>query len=214
MFLKAVVFDLDGTIADTIPLTVYSLKEVTRELTNKELSDEEILAEFGPIDTEIIKKLVDNHLSESSVEMYINHFRDNFDKFVKPIEGIKELLSILKEKGVRIGLFTGRSLRGTHVVLEKLGVKQYFDEILAGDDTQNPKPDPEGIIKVLQKLDASCRESAYVGDFDVDIQASKAAGTFSILALWSSTGNKENIKLNPDKYFNSPYEFATWLNSL
>lgn len=213
MNLKAVVFDLDGTLADTIPLTVFSLKEVTRELTGKELSDEDILAEFGPIDTEIIRKLVDNDMSERSVDVYIQNFTDNFNRFVKPIDGIEKLLKYLKEYGFRIGLFTGRSRLACHIVLEKLGIRQYFDEIFAGDDTSNPKPDPEGILKTFEKLNIPGGECAYVGDCDVDVLASKAAGSTSILALWSSTGNKDNIKFNPDKYFYKPQEFIDWLES-
>ncbi|MCX7709663.1 MAG: HAD family hydrolase [Clostridia bacterium] len=211
MNLKAVIFDLDGTIADTIPLTVFSLKEVTKELTNAELSDEEILAKFGPIDTEIIRTLVDNDNKEIAAEKYVQHFSTHFESFVKPMDGIKELLKYLKSKNIKVGLFTGRSQRVTHIILEKLDVKQYFDEILAGDHTKKPKPDPEGILLTLDKLKVSSNESAYVGDFDVDVLASKAAGTLLILALWSSTGNRNNIKCDPDQYFDSPYGFIHWL---
>ncbi|MCX7922895.1 MAG: HAD-IA family hydrolase [Clostridia bacterium] len=213
MSFKSIVFDLDGTIADTIPLTIYSLREVTRELTGKVLTDEDILKEFGPIDTEIIKKLVDNDKREISAEAYIDSFSKNFDGFVKPIEGIIELLQYIKSRNIKVGLFTGRSIRVARIILKNLNVYQYFDEILAGDDTTNPKPDPEGIIKTLEKLEVKSSDSIYVGDFDVDILASRAAGTTAVLALWSSTGSVELVKLNPDKYFKSPYEFIDWLKA-
>jgi phosphoglycolate phosphatase/pyrophosphatase PpaX len=72
MNFRAIVFDMDGTIADTIPLTLYALKEAVRELTGKVYSDEEIRAEFGPTDTEIVRKLVDNENREASPEIYID----------------------------------------------------------------------------------------------------------------------------------------------
>lgn len=214
MKINAIVFDLDGTLADTVPLTIYSLKEVTRELTGKVLSDEEILKEFGPIDTEIIKKLVDNDHKEKSVEAYIDHFDKNFHRFVKPIEGINELLSFIKSRGIKIGLFSGRSLRVARMIIEKLGIQSYFDVVMGGDFTTNPKPDPEGIYNALDVLQAKNGESVYVGDFDVDIMASRAAGTISVLALWASTGEEGLTKLNPDQYFKSPYEFIEWLKSM
>ncbi len=214
MDFDAVIFDLDGTIADTIPLTVYSLKEAVIELTGKVYSDEALKKEFGPIDTEIIKKLVDDRSSEASPEIYIKHFNNNFERFVKPIEGINQLLSYIKSKKIKLGLFTGRSLRVTDIVLEKLGIRDMFDAVIAGDFTANPKPDPEGILKALEALNARSLHSIYVGDFDVDIAASKAAGTKAALALWSSTGDKKLIKLMPDIYFESPLEFINWLDKM
>lgn len=214
MNFKAIIFDMDGTIADTIPLTVYALKEAVRELTGKVYSDEEIRAEFGPTDTEIVKKLVDNKNGEASTELYIDFFKSNFDRFIKPIEGINELLAFIKSKGIKLGLFTGRSHRVTTIILEKLGMNHMFDVIVAGDFTKRPKPDPEGILKALDALNTDGSDSIYVGDFDVDIAASKAAGTKSALALWSSTGDEELIKLKPDMYFRSPYEFIDLLKSL
>lgn len=213
MNFKAIVFDMDGTIADTIPLTVYALKEAARELTGKVYSDEEIREEFGPIDTEIVKKLVNNENREASPEIYIDIFKNNFDRFIKPIDGINELLAFIKSKGIKLGLFTGRSHIVTMIILEKLGMKKMFDVIVAGDFTKKPKPHPEGILKALEALSVDSTDSIYVGDFDVDIAASKAAGTKSALALWSSTGDEKLIKLKPDMYFKSPYEFMDLIKS-
>jgi len=211
MDIKAVIFDLDGTIADTIPLTVFSIQEVIREFSGLELSTDEVLKEFGPIDTDIVRKYVTGEKEEPGVEAYIKHFSENFCRFVNPIGGIRELLEYIKSRGIKVGLFTGRSLRVTKIVLEKLGIADFFDEIMAGDFTQNPKPDPEGILKTLKKLGVSGNKSIYVGDYEVDIRASKAAGTLSVLALWSSTGSEALIKYNPDKFFKSPYDFLNWL---
>jgi phosphoglycolate phosphatase/pyrophosphatase PpaX len=63
----------------------------------------------------------------------------------------------------------------------------------------------------LDRLQATPEESIYVGDFDVDIEASRSAGTMSVLALWSSTGSEKLIGLKPDLYFRSPYTFLSWL---
>lgn len=214
MQIDAIIFDLDGTIADTIPITIYSLKEVTKELTGKTLSDEEILKEFGPIDTQIIKNLFTNDKQDMCEEVYIKHFTEHFDKIVKPIDGMKELISYIKSKGIKLGIFTGRSLRATHIILEKLGILNLFDAVIAGDSTKKPKPDPEGINIVLKELGVKNANSIYAGDFDVDIQASRNAGTMSVLALWSSTGSKKLIELKPDKYFETPYEFIDWLKEI
>ncbi len=211
MQLDAVIFDLDGTIADTIKLTIYSIKEYVRIKTGKQYRDEDILAEFGPIDTYIIRKLIPNNTDENFIDDYVKFVSECFDAMVKPIEGISEMLSFIKRRGIKIALFTGRSRITAELVLEKLQIKQYFDNIIAGDDTSKFKPDPEGIIKSLAVLGVKPENSAYVGDFDVDIQASRNAATRAIVALWSATANRELLKLNPDAAFETPSEFVNWI---
>lgn len=211
MLLHAIVFDLDGTIADTIPLTVLSLRKVILKFTGNDRSDEEIIGEFGPIDTRIARKLAGDGNGEEAEEDYIRHFTEQFDSYVTPIEGMQELLQSIKEKGIKIGLFTGRSLRATEIVLDKLSIRDYFDVIIPGDDTEKAKPDPEGILLALGKLHVKPSAAAYVGDFAVDILASKAAGTVSVLALWSSTGNSKLVDLHPDEHFATTREFIKWL---
>lgn len=211
MYLKAIVFDLDGTIADTIPLTVRSLHQVILRYSGKDLSDEEIIKEFGPIDTQIARKFIEDGNGEEAEEEYIRLYSELFDHYVKPIAGMQELLQAIKAKGIQVGLFTGRSLRSTEITLEKLSIRHCFDVIIPGDDTKKPKPDPEGILLALDKLGVKTCEAAYVGDFAADILASKAAGTVSVLALWSSTGNKELLELNPDQYFTATSAFWDWL---
>lgn len=210
MRIKAVVFDLDGTLADTIPLTVFSIKEVVKKYTGKELTDEDVLNEFGPIDTEIVKKLTGEINTEVCVEDYVKHFSDNYEKFVENIDGITELIKYLKRENYRLGLFTGRGRRVAEIILEKLRLRNYFDEIMAGEDSSKPKPDPEGILKILDRLKVRPEESIYVGDFESDIQASRSAGALSVLALWTPSASHELKKHNPDKYFESPYEFISW----
>jgi pyrophosphatase PpaX len=214
MKFKAAIFDLDGTLADTIPLTIYSIKETIKRFTGKDLSDEEVLNEFGPVDLEIVKKFVPEDKREEAVECYINLFSDKFNEFIKPIDGVKELLKALKLKGMKLGLFTGRGITVAEIIIEKLGLKEYLDVILAGEHTKKPKPDPEGIILALDTLGVNCSESIYTGDFDADIMASRAAGTFSVLALWSSTKSEKLIDLKPDKYFYSPLEFKEWIENI
>jgi phosphoglycolate phosphatase/pyrophosphatase PpaX len=214
MKVDAVIFDLDGTLADTIPLTVYALKKAALELSEIEYSDEEILSEFGPIDTEIIKKLLYYKQDDIAPDVYLNHFESSFNDFVKPIEGIEILLDFIRSNGIKLGLFTGRSRRATEIIIERLGFRGMFDILISGDDTKKPKPDPEGILKALDMLVADKESSFYVGDFDVDILASKSAGVKSVLVLWSSSGDDRHNKHNPDYCFKNPSEFIDVLEEI
>lgn len=211
--IKTAIFDLDGTLADTIPLTLEALRRAAYDFTGVEYSDDMLLQKFGPVDTEIIKDLVSEKDREASVELYVQYFEKLFDSYVKHFDGIIDLFEFLKDKEINVGLYTGRSMRVTKIILKSIGIEDYFNEIASGDDTKVPKPDPEGINLVLKRLGATPSESFYAGDFDVDIEASRRAGVKSILALWSSTGNEELIKLNPDAYFKSIGSFVDWLRN-
>lgn len=213
MNFESVVFDLDGTLADTLPLTVFALKEAVRILEGVTLTDEEVLKEFGPIDTDILKAFIKEENHPEAIELYVKLFTDKFDEFVRPIWGIGELLEYLNENNIKMGLFTGRGIRVTEIILDRLEIKKYFQTVISGEQTKNPKPDPEGINLALKKLGTVSSKSIYVGDFGSDILASKAAGTTSVLALWAATGNEELIKLEPNAYFKSPYDFIEWLKS-
>ncbi|HEY9060455.1 MAG TPA: HAD hydrolase-like protein [Pseudobacteroides sp.] len=214
MKVDAVIFDLDGTLADTIPLTVHALKMAVMELSDIEYSDEEILREFGPIDTEIIKKLLKYKKDDVAPDVYMKHFESNFNDYVKPIEGVDILLNFIRSNGIKLGLFTGRSRRATNIIIEKLGFSGMFDVLIPGDDTKKPKPDPDGILMALDILSAAKESSFYVGDFDVDILASKAAGVKSVLALWSSSKDEKLKENNPDYCFTKPAEFIDVLKDL
>lgn len=214
MALKAVIFDLDGTVADTLPLTIKSLKEASFAASGVERTGQEILDEFGPIDTDIARKLAGKGREYEAEELYVKVFSRDFDNSVKPVPGMNELLLELKKRGIRIGLFTGRSKRVTEIVIKRLGIGMFFDAIVAGDDTARPKPDPEGILLALEKLGVNPPESMYAGDFDVDIKAGKAAGTISALIAWASDEFRASGCEKPDVRFDKPQEFIDWLDRI
>lgn len=211
MDLKALIFDLDGTIADTVPLTILSIKETVKQFTGRTLSDEEVLAEFGPIDTEIVRKLVNSEESDAAIEEYVAHFDNHFEEYVPIIDGMEELLKCIKNKGIKLGLYTGRGLRVANIVLARLGFDKYFDLLLAGDHVTKPKPDPEGILLACNKLGVEPCDAAYIGDFDVDIVAARKAGTTAVLALWASNASGNLIEHKPDHSFKKASEFMEWL---
>lgn len=208
---QAVIFDLDGTLADTIPLTIYAIKEAVKNIQGRELSDREVFDAFGPVDTGMLETFVPRERVSEAVELYVKIFEEEFDAFIRPIPGIVDLLQALSEENIKIGIFTGRGLRVSEIILDKLEIRSYFQVIVSGEMTKNPKPNPEGIFLALDRLQASSKESLYVGDFGSDIKASKAAGTTSVLALWSSTAKEKFIALNPDQYFRNTHDFLDWL---
>lgn len=213
MKFEAVIFDMDGTLADTIPLTVYALQETILKYTGRQYSDQEILDHFGPTEINILKDFVRENQIEEALELYVECFSENFTRFIKPMEGIQDLLGYLQSQEIKIGLFTGRSERVTKIILDRLGILGYFKTVITGDHTKEFKPDPEGVKLALKNLHTDPSRSIYAGDYDVDILASKAAGTTSVLVLWSSTASEDPLDLEPDQAFRTPFQFIDWLKT-
>ncbi|CUS76350.1 pyrophosphatase PpaX [Candidatus Kryptonium thompsonii] len=210
MGIKCVIFDLDGTIAQTNELIFESFNYIAEKYTGRRFSNEEIPSLFfGPPEEGGIRKLLqlfssDNKVLqnidfyvESAVNEFYSYYEKNHDK-AKVYPGIKETLSFLKHKGLKLALFTGKGKITTSITLRKLGLEHFFDIVITGDDVKYHKPFGEGIKKILDKLGLKPDEAILVGDAVSDVSAGREAGVKIISALWDSYGKDKVINLNPD----------------
>lgn len=169
--IKAVIFDLDGTIADTLPLCIRAFRQSIEPLIGRSVSDAEIIATFGPSEEGTIMALAPNHY-EKGVAEYLQNYEVYHEMCPSPFAGVKELLQTLKEKGVRIAMVTGKGKYSTAISLKQFGLQNYFEFIETGMPGGPRKP--EGIQVVLNHLsDLDKGGVIYVGDAPSDITASK-----------------------------------------
>lgn len=207
---KCVIFDLDGTVAQTNELIFETFNYIAQKYTGKVFSSEEIPSIFfGPPEEGGIRKLLQlfsnsedilNNLdfyTKSAVEEFYSYYEQNHNK-AKVYSGIKELLSSLKKKGIKIAIFTGKGKVTTYITLRKLGIEEFFDVVITGDDVKEYKPSSEGIRKIMNILGLTPEEVVFVGDAVGDVVAGKEAGVKVISALWDSYGKEKVIKLKPD----------------
>jgi phosphoglycolate phosphatase-like HAD superfamily hydrolase len=209
MKIKTVIFDLDGTIADTLPLCIAAFKKSVEPLLNKEISEEEIIATFGPSEEGTIRKLIPQH-EEAGVAAYLQHYEQLHYTCPSAFVGIADLLEFLKRKGVQLAMVTGKGIHSTRLSLKQFGLEQYF-EIMETGAPQGPNK-INGIRNVLTRLNADKNESIYVGDAPSDIVYCKEVGIPIAAAAWASTTDAEVLKkLNPDWLFNTVDEFKNWI---
>ncbi|CUT00085.1 HAD family hydrolase [Candidatus Chrysopegis kryptomonas] len=209
MKIKCVIFDLDGTIAQTNELIFETFNYIAKKYTGKIFTPEEITTQFfGPPEEGGIRKLLELSEDENvkknfdefvkvAVEEFYEYYRSNHHK-ARVYEGIKDLLSFLKSKGLKLAIFTGKGKITTSITLEKLGLTDFFDIIITGDDVKFHKPSGEGIKKILDELALTPDEAILVGDAVSDVKAGKEAGVKVISALWDSYGKEKVISLKPD----------------
>jgi HAD superfamily hydrolase (TIGR01549 family) len=208
---KGIIFDIDGTLTSTNQLIFNSFNFIANKYLNKTFTDEEIISMFGPTEDVILKEWCKEDYEKARKDYY-NDYRSNH-RIAKLYSGIKELLDYLKKKNILLSIFTGKGRQASLITLEELGIKDYFDMIVTGDDVNNHKPSSEGIMKFILSYDLNKDEVLMIGDSPGDVRASKEAGVKIASALWDSYAAEKVEGLGSDYYFNSVTELKEFLDS-
>lgn len=209
--IKAVIFDLDGTLGNTIPLCVEAFRIAIEPLIGRTISDEEIIETFGPSEEGTIKAFIPDKYDQG-VSDYLYNYEKLHKKFPKPFDGIISLLNDLKQRNIRIAMVTGKGMHSTNITLQKFGITHLFEKIETGHIEGARKF--EGINAVLDYFhDLDKNEIIYVGDAPSDIIACNQVGISVIAAAWAETAEPERLsELKPDEIFYSINDFTNWIN--
>ncbi|WLD95350.1 HAD family hydrolase [Alkalihalobacillus sp. AL-G] len=201
--IKAVIFDFDGTLADTLPICFHAFQAVFKEFDDIDITDGEIKAMFGPSETGIIKENLLNKNQDRAIELYYEKYTKNHRNLVPDNEEMNNLLLYLKRKGYKLAIVTGKARRSLNISLECLNMKEFFDVVITGDDVNKPKPHPEGINKALKQLNIENNEAIFLGDSDADILAGKAADIYTVGVHWLLNYQTQRFNVKPNTIFRS-----------
>jgi phosphoglycolate phosphatase-like HAD superfamily hydrolase len=208
-FLRGVIFDLDGTLADTLPLCVAAFRASIEPVAGRTLSDEEIMATFGPSEEGTIRALVPGGF-EDCLEEYLKYYESMHDAYSVPFDGITSLLDELRSAQVRLAVVTGKGARSAAISLKVLGLEQYFTLVKPGSP-QGPRKDL-AILEVLKEWDLAPGETVYVGDAPTDVLAARKVGCCVASACWASTAQASALEtLQPDAVVQTVHELKDWL---
>lgn len=205
--IKAVVFDLDGTLGDTMDMCVANVYEVFEHYGVKpELGS--IFETFGASEDGTFNKLLPEH-AEEAFKMYVDVTRKNHHRCPAPFDGIKEIFDFLQGK-VKIGLITGKSRQAARVTLGVFDLWDRFDEIITGEPLHFKKV--EDMQNICEIFGTKPENSVYLGDMDTDIICANKAGFISCAAVWCGTTDKEAVAAShPDYTFSTTQEFLNFL---
>ena len=202
---EAVIFDLDGTLADTIPLIVASFNAAVGPVAGKAFSQAEVIARFGPPDTLMLRKEVGDERWADVTEVYHAHYEANHGGVVV-FEGVREMLRALRDAGVPMGVMTGKGRRTADITLRALGWEAWFPAVITADEAVRAKPSPDGPLEVARMLGVEAGRCAFVGDAPADIKAGRAAGMTTIAAGWHAVYREKVRALRPDVWAERPGE--------
>ncbi|WP_053220075.1 HAD family hydrolase [Virgibacillus senegalensis] len=210
--MKAIIFDFDGTLANTLPINIFGFQEVFKKFDQKDYSKEQIKDMFGPPEPELIEQNLESDNLDEAVSFYYQQYEDHHNRLVDKNEEIEQLLSTLKERGLKLGVVTGKSRKSFEYSLAELDMKRYFDVLITGDDVEKAKPAPEGIQRALQKVDISIDDAMYVGDSDDDMQAGKEAGVYVGAAKWLPEYQSSEYSVEPEAIFEKTADLLHFLD--
>ena len=168
---KAILFDLDGVLIDSLDAWWNALNDALKKFDLEEISKEEFVSKYWGYDlyTNLKKANLPLEIGITCSRLYKNH--------INKIKLHPKALDILeKTENLKRGLVTNTPKDCTKEVLKKFGLERYFDVVVTGDDVSRGKPDPEIIFKACNHLEVDPKETIMVGDTDSDVKAAKLAG--------------------------------------
>jgi phosphoglycolate phosphatase len=215
--IRAVLFDLDGTFADTAPDLAYALNETLQRFGSARLPYETIRPRasdgaLGLIQLGFAALEPGTPPFEERRQALLDVYRDNLCRETKPFDGMVEVLDALEAAGVAWGIVTNKPARFTDPLMAGLNLAHRAACVVSGDTTPNRKPHPEPILHACARIGVAPMECVYVGDAERDIEAGRRAGTATLAAAFGYLEPHEDpAAWGADDVIDSPGRLLVWL---
>lgn len=207
--LKGIVFDLDGTLVDSLKVSFDAFNHGIVGCGGRQHTPQEIMRYFGTGEGQIFAQIVGEERAEEAYELSRAFTEENMGK-VPLHDGIDQLLELCRGSSVPIAIVTGRSWPTTEIILKHHGLLDRFITVIASDHVNSSKPSPEGLRLALSRMGLEPGEAVYVGDSPMDVMAAHRAGTLSVAALWDLLAKREHLApMGPHHWAVSPAEVWT-----
>lgn len=195
--ISTILFDFDGTLADTNQLVINSFKHIYSVFhSDSECDEVYISSTFGePLLTTISRDFGEYNI-EDVLACYREYQVDRFNNEVLLYDKVREVLEYLKKKEIKMGIVTSRLKKSTEEAIKFFDMDKYFHVVITADDTENHKPHKEPLMMALKALNSTPEETYYVGDSKFDMECAINAGVIPILAGWHSSSKELSEKYN------------------
>ncbi|HEY9515055.1 MAG TPA: HAD-IA family hydrolase [Gemmatimonadaceae bacterium] len=181
----ALLFDLDGTLADSVELIVSAYRHAFAAHLSGTPNDEQWISGMGtPLMGQIRALVGDDALVAPFLATYREFQQLNHDRLLREFEGVRDTLALLHGQGHPTAVVTSKANEGAQRAIELLELAPYLDELVGLDSCERHKPEPEPVLLALELLGYSPSEAVFLGDSPYDIRAGNAAGVTTVAALW------------------------------
>ncbi len=211
--MKYWVFDLDGTLVDSLT-THFSILKTVFEHFGADFTEDNH-QEVLKVTAKTLPQYLESKLgSESAVLAHDLFQKLNHDSFqnIKPFEGIEDLLRSLKKNGVELAVWTARDLVAMEKILVHTGLHTYFSICISGSCTTEGKPHPEGLQRIAEHFRSEQNSMIMVGDFDSDMLGAQAFGIKAIRVVWHKSVSAKKCEI-AQWQFHQVSDFQQWINN-
>jgi pyrophosphatase PpaX len=206
--INCILFDLDGTLADTIELIIFCFRETLRILELPMRSDEQILSEIGrPLHLQA--RDIDPERAEEIFSLYQNLYAQHHDEKVREFPGVRESLAGLVAGGYRLGVVTSKRDFSALPDLKFFRLDEFFEVVITADDTTQHKPHPEPVLEALRRLEAASAQATFIGDSPYDLRCAHAAGVLAGAVAWGPFAREKLEAEQPDYWIADPPALLT-----
>jgi pyrophosphatase PpaX len=208
-----ILFDLDGTLIDSVRLILDSYHHTLRSHGLPARSDEEWLRGLGtPLTVQFSDWSHDPDTLQALIATYRDYNLTHHDRMVTVYPGVVEAVATIRKAGVRTGLVTSKNRLGAIRGLTLAKLEKMMDVLVCADEVTNPKPHPEPVEKAVELLGGDPKKTIYVGDSIHDMQSGRAAGVLTAAALWGPFGRSHLVGAAPDYWLEQPADLTRLLD--
>lgn len=215
--MKACIFDLDGTLTNTLESMTYSVNLTLKEMGLSQITKDQCRMFVGNgarvLIEESLKVSGDPKASriEEGMKIYGRIFDQNCTYHVTPYEGIPEMLKALKDRGIHLAVLSNKPDRQTVKVVKEIFGDNIFDYAQGQKDGIRRKPTPDGVWYLMEQMQVSKEECLYIGDSEVDAATGKNAGLKTIGVLWGFRDRKTLETAGADHLIERPEELLQFV---
>lgn len=212
---RAVLFDLDGTLVDTVELILASYRHTVAVHALEPVSDDVWLEGLGiPLRVQFTRFTSDPAEIQALVRTYLDHNEIHHDQLVAEYPGALEGVRHLHAEGIRLGVVSSKMHGGLERSLSSGGYEDLFEVLVGGDDVENPKPHPEPVLMALEQMGVAPGDTIFVGDSPHDMASGRAAGVLTAAAAWGPFAREALEPHRPDVWLESPSSIRHLTGSL
>lgn len=207
--MKLVIFDLDGTILDTVLDLTNAVNHLLSKIDRPLVEPHQIKAYLGQGPKYLLEHALNETLEDEKFDRYYKIYNDYYQThqldYTQPYDGIEEVLKTLKGKGYLLAVVSNKQEPVTKSLMEEL-FPNTFDYVIGTSKTNLPKPNPMMVIKVMEVLNIDPKDAIYIGDTQTDMKTAIGANLTKIAVLYGFRTKEDLMPFNPEYFVDTPIE--------